>query len=71
MAEIMGLFGHAQFRLAALQRRSIRLDAVSSPAISRSSEVLPAPLGPVTASASPRRRQNPAPKILRGPLVHI
>src|SRR5258708_29232589 len=45
---------------------------VRSPAIRRSSEVLPDPLGPVTASASPEEASKSTPeKISRPPRTHL
>ena len=53
MAEIVRLLGERSVRPSPPSSRSIRRRAASRPAISRSSEDLPAPLRPVTASASP------------------
>ena len=53
MAEIMRLLGDRGLRLAAVELELAAGQMRTSPAIRRSSEDLPAPLRPVTTSASP------------------
>jgi len=65
----MRLFGKREFSLAALEvDRSARHG--QEPAINRSSEVLPAPFGPMTASASPEEASKSRPEKISRPPAH-